>query len=177
MFRKLDQAVVTAGSAVLLVLGAVACGGGDGAGDLARDDVASTIGAQLQEQGVQAEDVSCPEDLPAEVGRSVRCEFVVDGQPVDAVATVGSVEGETVRYDIRTEARPVAEDLLEEKVAQQVAEQAGVPVDEADCTGDLPAQVDGTVGCAVTGGGETASMVVTVTSVDGGQVNYSITRV
>ena len=60
----------------------------------------STLRAQLDRQGVRADDLSCP-DLPAQVGSSVRCTFTVDGQPVDAVATVSSVDGATVTYDVR----------------------------------------------------------------------------
>jgi len=172
MVRRLGRGAVAATVAAVLALGAAGCGGER---DLPRDSVASTIGAEMRARGVAAEEVSCPEDLPAQVGRSIRCEFVVGGQPVDAVATVGGVEGETVRYDIRTEARPVAEDLLEEQVTREIGEVAG-PVDDTDCAGDLPAQVGSTVTCALSGGGGTATMVVTVTSVDGGRVDYSITR-
>jgi len=163
-------------AATLAALLAVGAGGCATERDLDRGDVADTIATQMQARGVPAEDVSCPEDLPAQVGRSIRCEFVVEGQPVDAVATVGAVEGETVRYDIRTEARPIEEDLLEERVGQEIGEAAGSPVDETDCAGDLPAQVGSTVDCTLTDADGTAAMVVTVTSVDGGRIDYSITR-
>ena len=65
---------------------------------------------QLASHGVQADDLRCPSGLSAEVGESVRCTFTVGGQPVDAVATISAVDGETVTYDVHTEARPVMKD-------------------------------------------------------------------
>ena len=173
MVRRLGRAGATLTAAALLAAGAAGCGGER---DLDRGDIADTIAIQMRARGVAAEDVSCPEDLPAEVGRSIRCEFVVGGHPVDAVATVGAVEGETVRYDIRTEARPIAEDLLEERVGREIGEAAGTPVDETDCAGDLPPQVGSSVACTITDADGTATMVATVTSIDGGRIDYSITR-
>ncbi|WP_337830936.1 DUF4333 domain-containing protein [Pseudonocardia sp. TMWB2A] len=64
-----------------------------------RDQVASTIATQLGGQGVaiDAGTVTCPADLAAEVGRTLRCEFTTGGQPVDAVAAVSAVDGGTVK--------------------------------------------------------------------------------
>ncbi|MGD9529953.1 MAG: DUF4333 domain-containing protein [Dehalococcoidia bacterium] len=51
-------------------------------------DVGSTIETQLRHQIPDLGEVTCPWDLEAEVGKTVRCQFVVEGQPVDAVATL-----------------------------------------------------------------------------------------
>lgn len=83
------------------------------------------------------------------------------------------MEGGTAKYDVTTEARPVAKALLEQKVAEQLGQQAGVTVDSADCA-DLPPTVGGSVICTLTGGGETADFAVTVTEVKGGLIDYSI---
>ena len=99
---------------------------------------------------MQADDLRCPSGLSAEVGESVRCTFTVGGQPVDAVATISAVDGETVTYDVHTEARPVMKAVLERSVAEKLA-QAGVPAGTASCAGDLPAQVGATVGCTLSG--------------------------
>jgi len=140
-----------------------------------RDDVASAVGSELQKQGVKIDtNVTCPEDLEAEVGRSIRCEFTTDGQPVDAVARVTSVEGDQAKFDIITEARPIPQVLLEQRVGEQVAQEAGVPVDSSSCTGDLQPKVNESVICTLTGGGETADFKVTVTAVSGGAISYSI---
>ena len=132
----------------------------------------STLRAQLDRQGVRADDLSCP-DLPAQVGSSVRCTFTVDGQPVDAVATVSSVDGATVTYDVRTEARPVARDVLERSVARTLAT-AGAPAGTATCSGDLPAQVGAVVTCTLTGADGAGAWTVRTTSVTGGKIDYTI---
>lgn len=133
----------------------------------------ATLRAQLDSQSVRADDLTCP-DLPAEVGRSVRCTFTVDGQPVDAVATVSAVDGGTVTYEVRTEARPVAKEVLERAVAGTLA-QAGAAAGAAECGGDLPAQVGASVTCTLTGAdGSGGDWTVRTTSVDGGKVDYSI---
>lgn len=155
--------------AAALAVGLTAC-----AGTVARDDVASTIKAQLAQQSINAGTVSCPSDLKAEVGQSVRCEFAVDGQPVDAIATVTSVEGGKAKYDITTAARPIAEDLLARKVGQQVAQQAKWTVDSSTCDGDLAPMVNAQQSCQVVSNGTSRKLTVTVTKVDGGLISYSI---
>jgi hypothetical protein len=135
---------------------------------------AGSVTSTLQEQGVRTENLTCPADLRAVTGQSMRCEFTTGGQPVDAVVTVTSVEGDTARYDVHTEARPVAKALLDQKVADLISQQAGVGVDSSNCTGDLQPQVGNAVSCDVTGGGESAQFTVTVTSTDGGLINFSI---
>ena len=95
--------------------------------------------------------MTCPDDLQAAVGKTLRCEFTTGGQPVDAVVTVTSVEDGLARYDVHTEARPVAKVLLDQKVAETLSAQADIPVDSSNCAGDLQPQVGNTVSCEVTG--------------------------
>ena len=108
-----------------------------GAGSVTKDDVAKSISDQLQKQNIETQDVTCPNDLKAAVGQTVRCSFTTGGQPVDAIATVTSVEGSNVKYDITTEARPIAKDLLAKKVSEQVTQQANIQVDSSTCDKDL----------------------------------------
>ena len=150
---------------------------GCGAGAVDRDEVATTVTSALRGQGVTVEGLTCPADLPATVGQVLRCEFTAGGQPVDAVVTVTAVDGGTAHYDVHTEARPVASALLAEKVAELVGQDAGVGIDASGCAGDLQPRVGSSVGCEVTAGGETAGFTVTVTSVDGGLVNFAIEQV
>ena len=157
-----------ASSAVGLVFLTAAC-----SDVVAKDNVAKTIMDQLQKQSIDAQNVTCPTDLQAIVGQTVRCSFTVDGQPVDAVARITAVNGDNVTYDVHTEARPVAKDVLERSVAQKL-EQAGVPPGTASCAGDLPAQVGATVGCTLSGPDGVSTWTVTTTSVDGGKIDYSI---
>jgi len=103
----------------------------------------------------------------------VRCTFTVDGQPVDAVATVSAADGGTVTYDVHSEAHPVAEEVLERAVAEKLA-QVGAPVGTATCSGGLPAEVGATVTCTLTGADAATDWIVRTTSVDGGRIDYSI---
>ncbi len=161
------------GVGALLAAAAVAIGVAGCAGAVAQADVATTIKAKLDERGLPAGAVRCPDDLKAEVGRSVRCEFEVDGQPVDAIATVTTVKDSVADYDITTAARPVAEALLDRKLSDQVGRQLGVTVDSARCSGDLPPEIDKSVICMLTGGSRAYRLRVTVTSVEGGLINFS----
>ena len=157
-------------AAVVLLAGVL---GGCSSAELDEGDVVTTLRTELGRNGVQADDLRCPNDLRAEVGASVRCTFTVGGQPVDAVATISAVEGETVTYDVHTEARPVMKAVLERSVAEKLA-QAGVPAGTASCAGDLPAQVGATVGCTLSGPEGVSDWTVRTTSVDGGKIDYSI---
>jgi hypothetical protein len=173
MRNLMRRGIAAAGIAIALVLGPIACG----TGVVSKDEVAATSASALQEQGVQVENMTCPDDLQAVTGQSLRCEFTTGGQPVDAVVTVTSVENGTARYDVHTEARPVAKALLDQKVAELISEQVAVAIDSSNCAGDLQPQVGGSVSCNVTSGTESAEFTVTVTSIDGGLINFSIEQV
>lgn len=147
---------------------------GCGAGSVARADVATSIGDQLHKQNIDAQDIVCPGDLKAAVGQTVRCSFAVGGQPVDAIATVTSVEGSNVKYDITTQARPIAKDLLAKKVSEQVTQQANFVVESATCDKDLQPTEGASAGCTVLNKGQPLQLVVTVTKVNGGLINFSI---
>ena len=165
---RTPRRVVPLASALLAALLATGCG----APMLDDDRIVTTLRTQLSDQGVRADDLSCP-DLPAEVGRSVRCTFTVDGQPVDAVATVSAVDGGTVTYRVHTEARPVAREVLERAVGRKLVE-IGAPAGTIACSGDLPPQVGATTTCTLTGADVATDWTVTTTSVDGGKIDYSI---
>jgi hypothetical protein len=166
---SIRRTLAVAGLAVAVTGGVSAC-----SSTVPKDDVATAISGKLTEQGITATGVTCPGDLDAEVGKTVRCEFTVEGQPVDAVAKVTSIEGSQANFDITTEARPVAKTLLDTKVADQVEQQLQVDVDGADCAGDLGATVGASTTCTVSGGGESIDVKATVTSVDGGLIKYEL---
>ena len=70
------------------------------AGAVSKQDVASAINSELTKQGVDATGVTCPDDLPAEVGKSVYCYYVLEGKPVGVTATVTSVQGDQAHFDM-----------------------------------------------------------------------------
>src|SRR6478735_930846 len=138
-----------ASSAVGLVFLTAAC-----SDVVAKDNVAKTIMDQLQKQSIDAQNVTCPTDLQAIVGQTVRCSFTVDGS--------------YVKYDITTEARPIAKDLLARKITEQVAQQAKLPVNSATCDDDLQPMVNATTSCTLVTESKPMSVTVTVTKVSGG---------
>lgn len=69
--------------------------------------------------------------------------------------------------------KSVDTDELEKQVAAQFEAQ-GIKTDEVNCEDDLEAEVDATTECEVTGGGETVTVELTVTEVDGNNVKFDI---
>lgn len=170
--RRHTRTAVALTGAVAAVIGIAGC-----SASVSREDVATSVQTLVNQQVPGAGAVTCPADLKAEVGQTTRCGFSVDGQPVDAVATVTSIEGSTAHFDVKTEARPVAKALLERKLAEQVGKQTGVTIDSTNCAGDLPPQQGASVNCVLTGGGDSLTVKVTVTTVNGGLINYSFAPV
>jgi peptidyl-prolyl cis-trans isomerase B (cyclophilin B) len=141
------------------------------AADLARD-----LSAQLARGGTDVHDATCPNDLPGIPGQTVRCTVVFsDGQPVDLVVTVTWVDGESLHYEFRPEARQIPKSLLEPKVAQLLDEQTGTSSLSTSCAGDLPPVVGQEVDCLVSTPRGTERMAVTTTGTAGGRVSFSIT--
>jgi hypothetical protein len=139
--------------------------------------LAHAIMDQLQKQSIDAQGVTCPGDLQAAIGQTERCSFTVGGQPVDAIATVTSVDNGNVGYDITTEAHPIAKDLLARKVIEQVTQQTKMTVDSATCAGDLQPMVNATANCTIMNRVKPVAVTVTVTKVSGGLINFSIKQV
>ena len=54
-------------------------------------------------------DVSCPDDLEAEVGAETRCTLSVEGDSKEygVTVTVTSVEGDTANFDVKVDDEPV----------------------------------------------------------------------
>jgi hypothetical protein len=88
------------------VLGLAGCG----AGSVPADDVASAAAQALQEQ-VGADvtpDISCPDDLEAEVGASTRCTLTAEGLDGEygVTVTVNSVDGDKANFDVEVDDQP-----------------------------------------------------------------------
>lgn len=105
-----NRAVPAATLGALAVLLSTGCSfdfsiGGDAA--VAGDEVARQASTVLEQQvGYAPDDITCPEDLPAEVGASIRCELSTDGQTYGVTVTTTSVEGTDVEFDIQVDDTP-----------------------------------------------------------------------
>ena len=72
---------------------------------VSKEKLATTIADKLEQQvGEKPDRVDCPDDLPGKVGKSVTCELAAqDGSTVGVTATVTSVEGGSVKFDIQVD--------------------------------------------------------------------------
>jgi hypothetical protein len=61
-----------------------------------------------EETGFEPEDMSCPEDVPAEVGEKFECSFTGPEGPYVAFVEVSEVDGDDAIFRIRT--RPAGGD-------------------------------------------------------------------
>lgn len=68
----------------------------------------------------------------------------------------------------------VPQEDVEQQVSNALAESVGQTPDEVDCPEDLPAEVGAEMRCTLTVGGESIGLTVTVTSVEGNDVNFDI---
>lgn len=79
-----------------------ACSASVGTPQVDKSEVASQISTQLAEKiGEPPGDVTCPENLDAEVGASITCILTEQGTEYDVTATVTSVDGESANFDIK----------------------------------------------------------------------------
>lgn len=73
----------------------------DGPLSVDADKVAEVGTTQLGSQVGNIEDLSCPEDLPAEVDAEITCTLTADGEEHDVTVRTTSVEGTTVNFDFQ----------------------------------------------------------------------------
>jgi hypothetical protein len=92
-------------AAPLLLVGLSACG----ASVLTADTVAESAEDALEEQFGVRPDISCPEDLEAEVGAEGRCVLSAGDDPAEygVTVTVTSVDGEDAKFDVQVDEQPL----------------------------------------------------------------------
>jgi hypothetical protein len=94
----------------LLALSLSACSFSFGSTDaLPADEVAEGAEDALEGQVGVRPDVSCPEDLEAEVDAETRCTLTVDGDPEEygVTVTVTSAEDGTANFDVQVDDEPL----------------------------------------------------------------------
>ena len=89
-----------------LLLGLAACS----ASTLAAEDTAEKAEDALEEQIGTRPDISCPDDLEAEVGAETRCTLTAGEDPTEygVTVTVTSVDGDTVNFDVEVDEEPAS---------------------------------------------------------------------
>ncbi len=100
-----------AGRRLLLLLSAPVLAGGLAAcGNVVlAEDVATAAEDSLEEQVGIRPDVTCPEDLDAEVGAQTRCTLTVEGEPDEygLTVTVTAVEDGDTEFDVVVDDQPL----------------------------------------------------------------------
>ena len=88
----------------VLLVGLASCG----TGAVAAEDVAEQAEVALEERIGTRPEISCPDDLEAEVGTETRCTLTAGGDPTEfgVTITVTSVEDENVAFDVEVDQEP-----------------------------------------------------------------------
>jgi Domain of unknown function (DUF4333) len=81
----------------LLSLGLAACSSA-----VAPDELEEQAAAALEGEIGARPDVSCPDELPAEMGATTECAATAGEEDVRLELTVTSVDGDEVRFDIES---------------------------------------------------------------------------
>lgn len=120
--------------------------------------------------GPPASQVTCSSDLLGRLGEVARCDVVAAGITLRRTAEVTSVDGLMMNFDlIPILTKSEVEASLLEELSRHVERRP----DTATCTGDLEGKPGNTVDCAVIAGPESAAFILTVTKVDGANIDYS----
>ncbi|MFH5210629.1 DUF4333 domain-containing protein [Antrihabitans spumae] len=100
-------------SAVLAALASAAlvsagCSVSVGTAKVDKDDLAKQISTELEaEVGEAPDEVTCPDDLKAEVGATLTCQLTGRGETYDVTVTVTSVDDDdNVKFDIKVADQP-----------------------------------------------------------------------
>ncbi|CAN3129426.1 DUF4333 domain-containing protein [Mycobacterium sp. smrl_JER01] len=114
--------------------------------------------------------VNCQAGLLGRLGEETRCDVTAEGVTLARTAQVTSVEGLMMNFDL---VPVLTKDEVEASLLDEVARHLGRRPDSALCTGELEGRLGNTVDCAVADGDERAVFILTVTSVDGDNIDYS----
>ncbi|MGH1562109.1 DUF4333 domain-containing protein [Mumia sp. DW29H23] len=100
--RPAARTAMLLSTVALLVAG---CGGGAVKASEVEEKAEQALGAQVG----TTPNISCPDDLEAEKGATVRCELTVDGDDTayGVTVTAASVDGSTVNMDFKVDETPL----------------------------------------------------------------------
>ncbi|BBX72744.1 DUF4333 domain-containing protein [Mycobacterium shinjukuense] len=171
MARSIVRTLLVSGAAVSLMASAGSCSFSVGSSrTVSKADVANQISAKMTDaQGNKPDSVNCPSDLLAKVGAQLNCEMRVNDTIYNVNVTVTSVEGKDVKFDmVETVDKNRVARIISDKLYQQVGQRP----DSVTCPDNLKGVEGATLRCQLTDGNSKYGINVTVTSVDGGDVNF-----
>jgi hypothetical protein len=166
--------VSSAAAGLMASAGACSCSVGSSSHAVSKNDVARQITAKMTDAaGNKPDSVTCPTDLPANVGAQINCEMKVSGETRNVNVTVTSVNGNDVKFDM-------TQTLDKNQVASQISDKLTTPTggkpDAVTCPDNLKAVVGATLRCQLTDGTQKYGVTVIVTRVDGDDVNFDMKR-
>ena len=137
-----------------------------------RADLEKDVSSLLDRQaGTAPDQVSCPGDLTAKVGETMRCRVTRGSQDVPVEVRVASVDGHDVSYQI---APTLLHSTVEREVSAELERQVGVAPDDVSCPDDLIGRVGVKMRCMLSAGSDKVGLTVTVTAVQGKDVKFDI---
>lgn len=163
--------ILVTGMGALVLAGVVlsGCGGGP---LVSKDALQKDISDRLATAGQAAQSVSCDSDLIGEVGKTTRCEVVLNpDNSFDPVVTVTGIDGSTVHYDMKP---ALSKEQLQNTVSAVVQQASGVPVNSVACESGLEGKEGQEAFCWVDAGGIALRRTVEVKSVDGLLLKYDL---
>lgn len=88
--------------------------------------------------------------------------------------SIGGGDAEGAEEASQAAAASVSVEEVERQSSDRLSEQVGQVPDDFTCPEDLPAEEGARMRCELTAGGQSLGVTLTVTSVDGGEVNWDI---
>lgn len=161
-----------------------------GGSSVSQSDLEEESSKQLANDPANPPQVRCDGSLDNKVDATQKCQVQIDGRWVDYTATVTSVDGDNVKFDIRADnpadvsptatpesgadqgAGPEAKTELEQNLSQSIQEQTGSAPDDVRCAGPLDATVGATQECALQDRDRWLPITVTVTGVQGDDIAF-----
>jgi hypothetical protein len=142
---------------------------------VSKDALQSDITQRLTTAGQTPQSVTCANDLPGQLGQTVRCEVTMSpGNGFEPVVTVTGLEGSKVDYDVTPS---VSKSQLEASVSAMVTRSTKTAPDSVSCQSGLDGKVGALAYCDVSVGGASTRRTVTVAEVSGLSVKYGLVPV
>jgi hypothetical protein len=115
--------------------GACSCSIGSSSHAVSKTDVAQQITSKLTDAaGNKPDSVTCPGDLPANVGAQLNCTMKVKDQTFNVNVTVTSVNGNDVKFDM---VETVDKNQVASQISDKLTQQVGKKPDSVTCPDNL----------------------------------------
>ena len=138
---------------------------------LSEEQLAAAVARLVVDAGGQPpSQVTCLSGLLGRIGEVSQCDVTSAGITLRRTAEVVSVDGLMMNFDL---VPVLTKAEVEGSLLDELARHLGSRPEKATCSGDLEGKPGNTVDCTVVAGPESAAFVLTVTSVDGTNIDYS----